>query len=296
MNSRLYVGTVRHRRTTTPAHVFRYRLFMPYLDLDELPDLLDPLWFWSARKAAPIRFRRDDYLGSYPGSASRPLVDAVRDLVEERLSDRPEGSIRLLAHLRYFGVCFNPVAFYYCFEPAGSGVAAGDERLHSIVAEITNTPWLERHSHVLDCRRSAGDLHRFSFDKAFHVSPFMPMDHRYHWRFMTPDERLRISMRSESAGRSVFAATLDLRARPFEGRVLARTLLRHPWMSATVIKGIYWQALRLAIKRARFHLHPKHLRTSPSSRSPATLPDVASVATIEPASDCRPDSSGKKES
>ncbi|WP_025770720.1 DUF1365 domain-containing protein [Thioalkalivibrio sp. HK1] len=287
MNSRLYIGTVHHRRITTPAHAFRYRLFMPYLDLDELPDLLDPLWFCSARKTAPIRFRREDYLGSHPASASRPLARAVRDLVEERLSDRPRGSIRLLAHLRYFGLCFNPVVFYYCFEraePAEPKIADPAERLHSIVAEITNTPWLERHSHVLDCRGSTGDLHRFSFDKAFHVSPFMPMDHRYHWRINTPKERLRVSMRSERKGRSVFCATLDLKARPFEGRVLARTVARHPWMSASVIKGIYWQALGLAIKRARFHAHPKHLRVSASPRSPA----------IESASDRRPDPSGKK--
>ncbi|MBF2758873.1 MAG: DUF1365 domain-containing protein [Ectothiorhodospiraceae bacterium AqS1] len=294
MKSRLYIGAVHHRRMTAPAHRFRYRLFMPYLDLAELPDLLDPLWFFSARKSAPIRFHRADYLGSHPASATRPLIDAVRELVEERLSDRPKGPIRLLAHLRCFGLCFNPVAFYYCFEPAGAGVAAGEEKLHSIVAEITNTPWLERHAHVLDCRRSVGEAHRFSFDKAFHVSPFMPMEHRYHWRFMTPDERLRVSMRSESAGRSVFAATLDMRARPFDGRVLARTLVRHPWMSASVIKGIYWQAFGLALKRARFHAHPKHLRTPPDSpRLSAPTPPTPPTTPIERASPPRSGLSGE---
>ncbi len=322
MNSRLYLGAVRHRRNLAPAHVFRYRLFMPYLDLDELPEILDPLWFFSARKSAPIRFRREDYLGSGSGSGSASkssLSEAVRDRVEECLSDRPPGPIRLLAHLRYFGLCFNPVAFYYCFERPRPGAAAGTERLHSIVAEITNTPWLERHAYVLDCRSSTGDVHRFSFDKAFHISPFMPMDHRYRWRLTTPAKSLRVSMRSQStdkaadkaaggaAAGTLFSATLDMRARPFESRVLAGALLRHPWMSATVIGGIYWQALRLAIKGARFHAHPKHaLSAGGSAGGPSATPspDASPPPRIEalvdgppvdgPPVDGPPDSSGKE--
>ena len=148
---------------------------MPYLDLDELPELLDPFWLWSARRPAPAWFRRADYLGP----ADRPLAPAVRDAVDSRIGHRPRGPVRVLTHLRYLGACFNPVTFYYCFEPDG-------ERLHSVLAEITNTPWGERHAYALDCRGRAGRVHRFSFDKAFHVSPFMCMAHRYHWRLSVP--------------------------------------------------------------------------------------------------------------
>ena len=247
MNSRLYVGRVRHRRRAGRAHAFAYRLFMPYLDLDELPGLLDRFWLWSARRPALAWFRRRDYLGP-PELA---LAPAVRDAVRARIGHRPRGPVRVLTHLRYLGVCFNPVTFYYCFEPDG-------ERLHSVLAEITNTPWGERHAYALDCRGRTGRVHRFSFDKAFHVSPFIGMEHRYHWRFSVPDDRLHVVMRNEARGRTVFSAALAMRARPLDRRHLAAALARHPWMTATVLGGIYWQALRLAAKGVGFHPHPKH--------------------------------------
>ena len=260
MNSRLYVGTVRHRRRAGRAHAFAYRLFMPYLDLDELPELLDPFWLWSARRPAPAWFRRADY----HGPPERALAPAVRDAVGSRTGHRPGGPVRVLTHLRYLGTCFNPVTFYYCFEPDGV-------RLHSILAEITNTPWGERHAYALDCRGQAGGVHRFSFDKAFHVSPFMGMDHRYHWGFSTPGDRLHVTMRTEAQGRVVFDAALAVQARPFDRRNLATALARHPWMTATVVGGIYWQALRLALKRVRFHPHPNHRMTQASGRRTGSM-------------------------
>ncbi|MCY4285520.1 MAG: DUF1365 domain-containing protein [Thiotrichales bacterium] len=255
MNSRLYVGRVRHRRHAGRAHAFTYRLFMPYLDLDELPELFDPFWLWSARRPAPVRFRRADY----HGPPDRPLAAAVRDTVHARIGHRPDGPVRALTHLRYLGACFNPVTFYYCFEADGV-------RLHSVLAEITNTPWGERHAYALDCRGRTARVHRFSFDKAFHVSPFMDMEHRYHWRLSAPGERLLVAMRNETQGRVVFDASLAMQARPFDRRNLAAVLVRHPWMTATVLGGIYWQALRLALKGVRFHPHPKHRMTRAPGR------------------------------
>ena len=171
MNSRIYKGWVRHRRVAPTRHQFRYRLFMLYLDLAELPQLFDRTPFWSARRRALAWFKRSDYLGA----SDVPLDRAVRDLVQVRTGARPGGPIRLLTHLRYFGYCMNPVSFYYCFDACG-------ERLETIVAEITNTPWKERHQYVLTVEEAGGAeparIKRFGFDKVFHVSPFMPMDVR----------------------------------------------------------------------------------------------------------------------
>jgi DUF1365 family protein len=244
MESCIYRGTIRHRRRTPVEHDFRYRLFMLYLDLDELPRVFKRRWLWSAQRPALAWFRRADYLGD----AAVPLDQAVRDLVAERTGRRPRGPIRLLTHLRYFGYVQNPVSFYYCFDRAGTTV-------ETIVAEVTNTPWGERHAYVLPAE-PRGTRHRSRLAKRFHVSPFMPMDQAYDWRFSSPGRRLTVHMESFARGGRVFDATLVLRREPLTGSTLAASLVRFPWMTATVVVGIYWQAVRLWLKGAPFHPHP----------------------------------------
>jgi hypothetical protein len=221
---------------------------MLYLDLGELPQLFDGTPLWSARRPAPAYFRRSDYLAPH----DRPLDQAVRDLVERRTGSRPRGPIRLLTHLRYFGYCMNPVSFYYCFDPAG-------EALQWIVAEITNTPWRERHEYVLEVPATPGTLKHFEFDKGFHVSPFMPMDMRYRWCFSDPGRRLHVDMRSFTGGCQTFRAGLHMRAEPVTRANLLRTLAAYPLMTLKVIAAIHWQAFRLWLKRTPFYGHPRTL-------------------------------------
>jgi len=251
MHSRIYKGWVRHRRVAPTRNQFGYRLYMLYLDLAELPALFDGTPFWSARRRAPAWFKRSDYLGP----AEIPLDTAVRELVRERTGTRPTGPIRLLTHLRYFGYCMNPVSFYYCFDAAGA-------RLETIVAEITNTPWKERHQYVLPVAAAgkvgahAGTT-RFQFDKNFHVSPFMPMDMQYDWRFGEPGERLQVHMQNFQAGQRLFDATLALRAEPISSTALLRVLMTFPLMTIKVVGAIHWQALKLWLKRTPFYSHAK---------------------------------------
>jgi DUF1365 family protein len=247
VNSRLYAGRIAHRRLGAVRNQFRYALFMAYLDLDELPGLFDGYWLWSARRPALAYFRRADYLGD----PDRPLADCVRERICTELGQAPAGPIRVLTHLRYFGYCFNPVTFYYCHDSADGPVKV-------IVAEITNTPWKERHSYVLPVEAAtAGEgPYRFDFEKAFHVSPFMPMQQHYRWRFGEPGERLAVYMENLKDGQRVFDASLDLAARPISSASLAGCLVRFPCMTLTVVAQIYWQALKLLLKKAPFHPHP----------------------------------------
>ena len=239
--SAIYTGTIRHRRFAVRRHEFRYRIAMAYVDLDELPGLLGGRLVRS--RSGLVRFRRSDYLGD----PAVPLAEAVRALVAERLGDAPQGPIRVLTHLRTFGHCFNPVSFYYCFAPDG-------ERLEAIVAEVTNTPWGERHAYVLE----AGEqIPQGGFDKALHVSPFMPMDQRYTWRAPAPGETVSVQIESSREGRRAFDATLGLRRRPLTRRSLARVTARHPAATLRMLALIYGHAVALKLKGVPVQPHPR---------------------------------------
>jgi DUF1365 family protein len=246
MRSRIYKGWVEHRRFAPRPHRFRYPLFMLYIDLDELPRLFDGTPFWSARRPALAWFKRADYLGP----ADVPLDAAVRALVAQRTGTRPTGPIRLLTHLRYFGYCMNPVSFYYCFDDAGDSV-------RTIVAEITNTPWKERHQYVLQVDAAHERLKRFDFGKDFHVSPFMPMNLEYRWCFTEPARRLFVNMRNYQGAEHIFDATLNMRGRPVTSGGLVLSLIAYPFMTLRVIAAIHWQALKLWLKRTPFYGHPR---------------------------------------
>ena len=252
MHSCLYEGQVRHRRFAPREHAFRYRLFMVYLDLSEIEQVFHGRWLWSARRPALARFLRADYLGD----PAVPLDQAVRDHVARETGRRPTGPIRLLTHLRYFGYSFNPVSFYYCFD-------ATDQSVETIVAEITNTPWNERHAYVLSATQNLGrgTAKRFRFDKRFHVSPFMEMALGYDWRFSAPREALQVHMQNFHDGKLIFDATLALTRRELTTVSRARVLLAFPLMTLKVIGAIYWQALRLLLKRVPLHTHPGKLAT-----------------------------------
>jgi len=255
--SAIYEGEVFHQRLEPRPHEFRYRIFLMYLDLDELPGLFQGRWLWSASRPAFAWFRRADYMGA-PRTALR---DVVLDRVEQELGRRPAGAVRVLTHMRTLGYVFNPVTFYYCYDE--------HEELEAIAAEITNTPWGERHTYVLDARHRAADGQiRWRFPKVFHVSPFHGMDVDYEWRFDGPTERLDVHMTSLAGGRPVFHAGLACRRRAITGRNLALVLLRHPLLTARLHAAIYWQAARLFLKRAPFHAHPQ--KTSSRTKTSTT--------------------------
>ncbi|WP_280548414.1 MULTISPECIES: DUF1365 domain-containing protein [unclassified Halomonas] len=241
--SRIYRGSLRHRRFLPRPHAFTYGLWMAWLDLDELPELFDGVPGFSARRPALARFRRRDYLAPH----DRPLKQAVREELERQLGSAPDGRICVLTQLRTLGLGFNPVSLYYAFDARGE--------LRALLGEVSNTPWGERTHYAcsVEPRRHG---HTAEFDKAMHVSPFNPMDMTYRWRFDTPGESLSMHMENWKEGQRHFDATLTLEGRPATRGVLLATLARQPWMSLKTLAGIHLEALRLWLKRLPVHDHP----------------------------------------
>jgi DUF1365 family protein len=241
--SGIYEGTLRHRRFEVTEREFSHQMALAYIDLDELPGLLGGRLV--ERLPGLLRFRRRDYLGP----EGVPLDVAVRDAVEQELGFRPAGPVRVLTQLRSFGVCFNPVSFYYCFEPGG-------ERLDAVIAEVTNTPWGERHRYVL--RADDESVVEGGFDKAMRVSPFMGMDQRYVWRLKEPAETLSVHIENRgSEGELAFDATLAMRRHELTAASVRAFTRRYPLASLRVLALIYGHAIGLRLAGVPAHPHPK---------------------------------------
>lgn len=280
-HSAIYTGNIRHRRYVPNGHAFTYPLFMLYIDLDELPTLFSTKWFCSLERFNLVSFKRKDYFAPEEPDLKQAVVDRVtEDFISNGQAAPAITHVRVLMHARYLNVVFNPVVFYYCYDD--------QQNLLAILAEITNTPWAERHDYVLpvgvttdemNYRTAGQDKHIFSFAKKFHVSPFNPMNMDYRWVFGLPEESLVVHMEntmealangmgssansmdddrdSGSVVEKHFDATLTLERKSFEEEI-SKTLIQYPVMTVKVVLGIYWQAFRLWVKRNPFYDHPKH--------------------------------------
>jgi DUF1365 family protein len=143
------------------------------------------------------------------------------------------------------------VSFYFCFDDQ-------DEHIEAIVCEVNNTPWGEQHLYVLPEKDNVGKGGHLKFlrSKEFHVSPFMPMDIDYDWRFSKPGEHLNVHMENYREGSKLFDATLTLERTAMTSISLARVLIQYPWVTVKVVAGIYYQALRLWLKKTPIYSHP----------------------------------------
>jgi uncharacterized protein len=250
VRSAIYEGVLVHRRRE-PAHGFRRRIAMPLLELAEIDEVVAQHPLWSRERTNTVSFRREDFLAG-PGT----LDGAVRDLVERQAGTRPGGPIAVLAHVRTWGWLFNPIAVYYCYDPTGT-------RVEHAVADVTSTPWKERHAYVL------GPPGVHAVDKAMHVSPFFGMDQSYRIAYDAPSAALHLSISVHEGDAQVFAAGMRLRRRPVSRQTLGRLLWRYPLLTMRVSAAIHTHALRLWRKGATFHAHPFKLgREVTDARSP----------------------------
>lgn len=262
MHSAIYQGTVFHRRYTPKSHRFSYQLYMFYICLDELEEVLSTSGLLSKKRFSFLSYKREDY----HGDPAIPLDETLRCTVEQQLGFRPEGRICMLTNLRVLGFNMNPLTTYYCFDKSG-------DKLQALVAEVTNTPWNERRAYVISYMsdNSEDGKRRHRIQKDFTVSPFNPLNMEYRWRSNVPGESLSIHIENYqqeqaalelessmcdaediTSGNKVFEASLTLSRKALSQANLRRALLSYPLMTFKVILSIYWQALRLYLKGVPF--------------------------------------------
>jgi DUF1365 family protein len=219
---------------------------MPFVDVDAVEHITDRVPLWSKNRLALARFVRSDFIGDKDISIS----EAIKRRIKESTNNAFSGQIFLLANWRYFGLQNNPIACYFC-------IGADSHKLDYIVAEVTNTPWGERHSYVLPVIDSTQPF-QTEFSKELHVSPFHGMNQRYRWLSTTPAESLAIKLTNIEEEERVFHAVLQLRRVPISAQAGLTLLLKFPLETAKVTLGIYWQALVLLVRRVPLYSHPKN--------------------------------------
>lgn len=263
--SALYKGRVTHTRFFPARHRFNYPLFMFWLNPDELPTLTKHFWQLGTTALNWARFRRADYLGKDTQTVSESVRRKIAELSGHNESDF-DNAVTMLCHLRYFGFYFSPLNLYF---------TRRKDNVPFMLAEVSNTPWNERHYYLLnlnDCQ---------PHDKAFHVSPFNSMEQLYRWRVRAPDPQSshtivnieswqkRNSETDESE--KIFSATLNLERIELNQKSLTRVLLGTPIQTLSIVIGIYWQALRLFLKKVPLYPHPDRTRHNSQSSDLAQI-------------------------
>ncbi len=255
------IGNIRHHRYLPKPHQFDYSMYWSLLDLDLLSANCRKFKFFSKERWNIFSFRQKDFF-NYENLSNK---QSIQNLILNKTGRQFEGKVLLLSHLRFLGFNFNSVSFYFCINEQGE--------LEHILSEITNTPWGERHPYLLSCDNSSerGDCYIFNFNKEFHISPFVSMEMDYQWLFKIQNDQLRIHMKvikkssaenhdlaSAKQKSKVIDVTFTGKHIPLSQNNLNSMILRHPFQPLKMVWRIYWQALKLWLKKTPFYLHPKY--------------------------------------
>ncbi|BDX07262.1 DUF1365 domain-containing protein [Planctobacterium marinum] len=237
-SSALYIGETWHQRFVPKNHKFKYNIMMFWLDLDEVALLDQKLSLFSAEKFNWVQFRRGDFLTNN----QQTLKQEVLQTMSEKAGTPLSGKVFLLSPLRILGMYFSPVNFYYLQNDAGE--------FSHLLAEVSNTPWNERHCYLVDLKEQKDS------DKAFHVSPYNPIDMQYRWNIKPPGNKLFLQLDCLKTDKH-FTAAIGLKRMELSNSVMRKSLFQFPHITLKTLFGIYWQALKLFAKRVPIYDHPK---------------------------------------
>jgi DUF1365 family protein len=241
----IYSGDIMHQRMKPFGHRFRYSVFSLLVDLDRLAEADKLSRLFSVNATNLVAFHEKDHSGR--NGSLRVYADELLAAAGLR---EPAARILLVCYPRILGYVFNPISVYYAYD-------AG-ERLVAMIYEVRNT-FGERHTYV--CPVSDGEISpgglRQSCDKIFHVSPFIPMQMRYHFRMLPPGEEIRWRILETDVDGPLLAATFSGRKESVATSTLLSLTARIPFLTLKIVAGIHWEALKLWLKGAKYISRPQ---------------------------------------
>jgi len=258
-NSAFYIGNVFHKRFVPKVHEFTYPLYMNFIDLDEVELLDKKFWWFSCSRWAPLQLKITDYLKNETPTTKSSTENAGMSLKATALATAKAlgadvsnvDSVCMLAQLRCFGIYFSPVNFFFLYV---------DNTARYLIAEVSNTPWNNTHSYLIDLLDPA------STEKAFHVSPFMDLDMQYRWQVKAPASHTKIVIENWREHR-LFVAVFDAQRYDINTKKLTAVFFRWPIVTLSIVRAIYWQAFKLYVKGIRYVPYQKKTLENSKSKS-----------------------------
>lgn len=246
-------GEVRHTRLRPARNAFSYPGYFLMLPMRAMQDPTHPAarTCLARNRRAALSFFDTDHGDGRPMSSGGALT-WLDGLLHQHGIEDATGEVWLHCYPRVLGYTFKPVSFWFCHRAAHDHGGA----LRAIVCEVNNT-FGERHFYLLDRPQWGAQLDAV---KQFHVSPFLRVEGRYHFRFMRtarPEgERCVVRIDYDDADGPVLQTSVSGTLAPVSPQSVRRALWRHPAMTLGVISRIHLQAARLWLKRVRFERKP----------------------------------------
>ncbi len=246
LNSCLYKCEVLHHRLSPREHQFNYKVFMFYLDLDEIGRINRKFKLFSRNRFNWFSFRDRDHLqwpmteGKNSKSTKQNIIAYLQDHgVEQKIK-----KVMLLTNVATLGYSFNPISFYLCFDEAHNPVCS--------VAEVCNTH-CEMKLYLLGKDSFADNVFRKQVSKFFYVSPFTDLDSTFDFIFVIPNEKMQMRVDDYKNGKRFLLTSLTGEKRKLSEANLLWYGLRFPFITLKIVSSIYWQALVLMLKKVPHH-------------------------------------------